>query len=426
MTDLKPSKREIISWCMFDFANSSYTTIIITAIYSVFFVSKIAGGGTKGDHLWAITLSVSYLLVVLSAPIVGAVADFTSSHKKFLRISYIVCVIFTALLFFAKPGNVMMAMFFIVISNWAFSISENLISSFLPQLADKKNIGRISGYGWALGYVGGLLSLLICLIFLDSTKQGGSFPDWAVRTTSLFTAAFFLLAGLPTMIWLRQRGMPQKQSENYLGAAFKRLYFTLKNIRQYREMFKFMFSFLFYSSGIATVISFAAIYGQGEFGFNQGQLILLIIVVNVTSAIGAFLFGFLQDRTSAKATLVLTIIVWLVTVIWAFLAKSQAAFWGVANLAGVAIGASQSSGRAMVGLFSPKDKQAEFFGFWGFFGKVASIFGIYIYGFLANLTGSRRVAVLSTVVFFLAGLVILVFVDEKKGIEAAKKSPPIH
>lgn len=419
----KPTKREIFSWCMFDFANSSYTTIVITAIYSAYFASAIAGGGTKGDHWWAVALSLSYLLVVLLSPLIGAVADHTASHKRFLRYSYLMCVVATAVLFLARPGNILFAVVLIVFSNFAFALSENLISSFLPHLADEKNIGKISGYGWSFGYIGGLLSLFICLVFLELTKQDGHFSGTAVRATCLITAGFFFLAGLPTMFWLRQRGKPQPiEGTSCLSIGFGRLWKTLKQIPRYREMFKFMFSFLFYASGIATVISFAAIYAQGELGFSQSELILLIAVVNITSAVGAFLFGFFQDKTGAKTTLIVTIGLWTVTIIWAYLVQSKAGFYGVANLAGIAIGASQSAGRALVGLFAPKDKEAEFYGFWGFFGKIASIIGIYSFGFLAAMTGSRRIAILSTAVFFLIGFVILIFVNESKGIAAAKEN----
>ncbi len=406
---------------MFDFANSSYTTVIITAIYSAFFVAKIAGGNTKGDYLWAVTLTISYALVVITSPIIGSIADIKGWHKKILTLSYSTCVIFTALLFFVKTGDVFIAMILLIVSNWAFALSENLISSFLPRLADKKNIGKISGYGWALGYIGGLFSLLICLIVLENTKENGHYSELMVRSTTLITAAFFLVAGLPTIIWVKQRRKAQtiKANEHYIISGFKQIFYTLKNIRKYSEMFKFMLSYLFYSSGIATVISFAAIYGQGELGFNAGQTILLIVVVNITSAIGAFLFGFFQDKTSAKTTLILTIFIWLVTIVWVFLAKTQIQFWLAANLAGIAIGASQSSGRALVGLFSPVDKQAEFYGIWGLFGKLAAIAGIYSYGLLVITTGSRRIAVVSTVIFFLIGFIILLFVDEKKGIETA-------
>jgi UMF1 family MFS transporter len=226
------------------------------------------------------------------------------------------------------------------------------------------------------------------------------------------------------MLFLKQRGSPQKlaSNETYLKIGFSRLLDTFRHIQKFREMVKLMISYFFYGSGIATVISFAAIFASAEFGFSQGKLILLIVVVNITSSIGAFVFGFFQDKTSAKTTLLITLVLWFITVMWAYMAKSQNEFWFIANLAGLAIGASQSSTRALVGLFAPKEKQAEFYGFWGFFGKASSILGIYSYGFLASFTGSRRIAILSTGLFFLIGLLLLLSVNEKRGREAAKES----
>ena len=201
--------------------------------------------------------------------------------------------------------------------------------------------------------------------------------------------------------------------------AFHRLAATSRNVGKFKELLKFLIALFFFYSGIAVVISFAAIYAQKELGFTPAMTVLLIIVVNITGVVGAVLFGLLGDRIGLKNTVVITLIIWISTVVTAYFTHTQKLFWVVANLAGLAMGASQSSSRALVGLFSPKSKSAEFFGFWGFAGKFSAILGILSFGIMSYLFNSNRLAILSTIFYFIVGLVILLFVNEKRGREAA-------
>jgi UMF1 family MFS transporter len=418
----KEKRREIFGFMMFDFANSSYTTVIITAIFNAYFVRFVVTQANKGELLWAVTLSISYLLVIVFGPVFGALADFTGLKKRFLLISYLLCVVFTALLFFIRPGDVLAAMIFVILSNVGYSASENFVSSFLPEIADAGQMGRISGYAWSFGYVGGLLSLGICLFLLTlSLPESVSASYLPVRLSTLVTALFFAVSAIPTFLWVRERAVKKEvpPGQTIFSVAFGRISTTFHNIQQFRELIVFLVAFLFFYSGIAVVISFASVYAQKELGFSPGMTVLLIIVVNVTAAVGAFGFGFLEDRVGSKRTILITLLLWMGTVVTAYFVRSQSGFWVIANFAGLAMGASQSSARAMVGLFSPPSKSAEFFGFWGFSGKFSAILGILSFGVMSYLFQSNRIAILSTIFYFFVGTVILLFVNEQRGRAAA-------
>lgn len=418
--DKKATRREIFGFMMFDFANSSYTTIIITAVFNAYFVSVVVNQANKGELLWAITLSISYFLVMIFGPVLGAIADYSSTKKRFLFISYLLCIVFTALLFFVRPGYIIPGMVFVIISNIGYSASENFVSSFLPDIADEENIGRISGYAWSFGYVGGLTALAICLMLILFYHPGED-VNIPVRLTNLVTAFFFGSAAIPTFLWVRERrrGDMLSRKRNYFKVAFQRLSHTFQNIRAFKELVKLLISMFFFYSGIAVVISFAAIYAQKELGFTPGMSVLLIIVVNITAALGAFLFGFLNDRIGLKKCILITLFIWIGTVTAAYFIREAKPFWVIANLAGIAMGSSQSSARAMVGIFSPKSKSAEFFGFWGFSGKFSAIMGILSFGIMSYIFSSNRFAILSTLFYFLIGVLIMLFVSEKVGREAA-------
>ncbi len=419
LKDIK-NKGEILSWCMFDFANSSFTTIIITVVFSVYFTKIVAGGATGGDRLWGLANFTSQLFVLLSAPLVGAIADFSASKKRFLFCTYLTCILFTALLTFVKPGQVWIALFFFVIANFGFSSGENLIASFLPEIAKPEDMGKISGFGWSLGYLGGLASLLFCLPFL----KGGFVMENAdsLRMTNMVVAVFFLFAGIPTFLWVKERKTANTlpKGESYIGTGFRRIRRTFVQIREFGELFKFLVIFGIYNCGVTTVVVFASVYADKTIGLSASELIWFFLITQVSASLGAFFFGLIQDRIGAKNTIYITLSLWLLVIAGAYLATGRNAFFVVGNLAGLGLGSSQSAARALVGLFSPVEKAAEFFGFWGLFWKLSTAVGPLVFGILSSGTGSQRLAILVTGSFFLAGMIGLSFIDEKKGIHAAQ------
>lgn len=416
------SRREVWAWAMYDFANSGYTTVVITAIFNAYFVSVVAGNQDWATFAWTAALAVSYFLVMLTAPVLGAYADAYAAKKKLLLFTTAGCVLGTAGLALAGPGNLALAIVFIVLSNFFFGSGENLIAAFLPELARSRSLGKVSGWGWSLGYMGGLISLGLSLAYVSWAQARGDQASSFVPVTMLITAGLFALASLPTFLFLRERAIPQPHppGRSLIGEAFTRLGATIKHARRYRDLRRFLICTVFYSAGINTVITLAAIYAQQVMHFDTQQTLLLVMVVNVTAAGGAFLFGYIQDRLGHVPTLALTLLGWLVMIALAWAAQGPGMFWVAANVAGLCMGASQSAGRALVGLLAPAARHAEFFGLWGLAVKLSAIFGPITYGLVSWLSGGdHRLAILITGSYFLLGLLILAGVDVKRGRRAA-------
>ncbi len=421
-------KREIIAWAMYDFANSGYTTVVLTAVFNAYFVGVVAGGDGAYDNgtatlLWTIAMAATNFLVIVSAPVLGAIADYRAWKKELLGVTTIGCVLFTAMLGFVGRGDIALGMGFVILASLMFATGENLIAAFLPEISPQKDMGRISGYGWSLGYLGGLLVLGICLAYISQAQAHGQDATEYVPVTMWITAGAFALAALPTFIWLHERARPQPvlPGARYVRIGFQRVRRTISHARHFRDLFRFLITLAVYFCGIQTVVVLAAIYAQQVMGFGTQETILMILVVNVTAAAGALAFGYVQDWLGSVPTLALTLGVWIVALSLAFFTESRPAFWGVANLVGVALGSSQSAGRALIGQFSPVNRSAEFFGLWGLAGKLAAIVGPMSYGLLTYIThGNHRVALLATASFFVIGLFLLMTVNEQRGRAAAQ------
>ncbi len=401
---------------MYDFANSGYTTVVITAVFNAFFVAAVAGRAPWATFAWTAALSVSYLAVLLSAPLIGAWADAHAAKKRLLLYATVGCVVFTALLYFASPGAVALAIVLIILSNFFFATGENLIAAFLTELADSKAMGRVSGWGWAFGYLGGLVSLGISLAYITwATAQGQSGAQF-VPVVMLITAAVFGVCATPTFLFLKERALPQKQKTS----AWSEVIHTLRQASRFRDLWRFLTCILFYQAGIMAVIALAAIYAQEAMKFTTQQTIVLILVVNVTAAVGAFGFGYLQDAIGHIKAMTLVLIGWIVMIALAYIAEGVALFWVAANLAGLCMGAAQAAGRAIVGYLSPPACTAEFFGLWGLAVKAASIFGPITYGTVTWVfEGNHRLGILAVGAYFVVGLILLIGIDVERGRRAA-------
>ena len=419
-------RREVLAWAMYDFANSGYTTVVLTAVFNAYFVGVVAGSGADKSGaatlLWTVAMAITNLLVLASAPVLGAIADHGAHKKRFLAITTIGCVLFTAALGFVGRGDVVLGMTLVILASLMFASGENFIAAFLPEIAGQEDMGRISGYGWSLGYLGGLLVLGMCLVYIRWAQSHGAAAEQYVPVTMWITALMFALAALPTFIWLRERAVPQLLAahENYIRIGFARVRHTLAHARHYRDLFRFLITLAVYYCGINAVIVLAAIYAQEVMGFSMQENIMLILVVNVTAAAGALAFGLVQDRLGSVLTLAITLVIWIIALVLAYFVQSRAGFWVVANLVGISLGSSQSAGRALVGQFSPPERSAEFFGLWGLAGKLAAVVGPLVYGLVTYMShGNHRQALLSTCGFFIVGLLMLLTVNERRGRAAA-------
>jgi MFS transporter, UMF1 family len=427
-------RRELIAWALFDFANSGYTTVVLTTIYSAYFVGVVAAGmeaysAGMATLLWSLSVGLANFTVMLTGPIVGAIADHRACKKQFLMLSSIGCVIATALLAMAEPGQVGLAMLLVTVSAIMFSFGENLIAAFLPELVAKEKMGRLSGYGWSVGYFGGLLTLGLCLWFITWGRQQGMEDSDIIPITLLITAAIFALTALPTFLWLQERSQPQAvlDKKGYIQVAFTRLGDTFRQALHFQDLFRFLLTLAVYQSGVSTVVVLAAIYAQEVMSFSRQELIVLIMVVNVTASVGAFVCGHLQDKIGSVKTLAITLMLWIVAILMAYQATQPAHMWIAGNIIGIAMGASQAVGRALVSQFTPTNRSGEFLSLWGVVNRLSAIIGPVSYGLVNYMTdGDHRQALLSTLMFFVLGLVLLLRVNEQRGRAAAVQSSTIN
>jgi UMF1 family MFS transporter len=408
--------REVWAWAMFDFANSGYTTLVITAIFNAYFVSVVAGNADWATLAWTSTLSVSYALIVLVGPVLGAYADIHARKKQLLLATTLGCVLFTAGLALAGPGDLWLAVVLVIVSNFFFSAGENLIAAFLPELAKGRALGKVSGWGWGLGYLGGIISLGCSLAYVTWAQGKGQHASQYVPVTMLITAGLFLLASLPTFLLLRERAIPVANVQVGISQSFQRLKATLAHVRHYNDLSWLFLCITIYQAGVQVVITLAAIYAEQAMGFSTRDTIQLILVVNFTAALGAIAFGHVQDRIGHRRAIAVTLVGWLGMILLAWFARDRTTFWLAAQLAGLCLGSSQSAGRAMVGYLSPAARRAEFFGLWGVAVKLSSIIGPLSYGLVNWLSGNdQRLAMLFTSIFFIGGLVLLVPVNVRRG-----------
>jgi UMF1 family MFS transporter len=415
-------KREVFAWSMYDFANSGYTTVVLTAVFNAYFVSVIAQKAEWATFAWTAILAVSYLAVMIAGPIIGAYADAHAAKKRVLMAVTAGCVLSTALLYQAGPGTIVWAAVFIIISNFCYAIGENITAAFLPELARPEALGKVSGWGWSWGYVGGLVALGLCLAWIMTAASRGQSTAEAVPATNLITAAVYALGALVTFIWLKERAVPvpPTRAAPDAASAFGRLARTAREATRYRDLWRVFLCGTCYQAGVATVITLAAIYAQEVMGFTTQDTLVLVLVVNVTACVGALAFGYVQDAIGKKKALAITLVGWMAMVGFAWFATTAPLFWVAANLAGLCMGSSQSAGRALVAFFSPPDRAAEFFGLWGVATRLSAILGPLTYGTVSWASGgNHRLAMLITIVFFIAALLVLAGVDEARGRKAA-------
>ncbi len=416
-------RREVFGWAMYDFANSGYTTVIITAVFATYFVGGIAGKAPWATFAWTAALSLSYAIVMLTMPSIGAWADLRAAKKRALMVVTAGCVLSTAALSFAGPGSVALAIVLVVLSNTFYSWGESLTAAFLPELATRDAMGRVSGWGWSFGYLGGMLALGLSLAYVLWAQAQGIPADRFVPVTVLITAGLYGAAALVTFALLRERAVPDPQAgaQGGVRASLQRLRATWAQARRYRDFVWLMACGVAYQGGVAVAVALAAIYAEQVIGFQPQETMLLIFVLNVAAAVGAFGWGFLQDRLGHKLALGSTLVGWIATCLIAAATTTKGGFWWAAAIAGFCMGSSQSAGRALAGLFAPRAQAAEFFGLWSFAIRLSSIVGPLMYGAITWATGgNHRIAILATSGLFVLGLVALRRIDVARGRAAAE------
>lgn len=414
-------KREVFGWAMYDFANSGYTTVVLTAVFNAYFVVAVAGGADWATLAWTATLGVSRAVCMVTMPTLGAYADVRAAKKRLLMITTALCVLATAGLAAIGPGDVALGIALIVLSNLFYAYGESLIAAFLPELSRPDALGRVSGWGWSFGYFGGMLTLGLGLAYVIVAQQRGEEASQFVPVTMWITAVIYGVASLATFALLKERAVPQPAAAGEgFAASMARLRQTWSEARRYADFVWLMVCGFFYQAGIAVVIALAAVYAEQVLGFKQTDTMLLVFLVNIAAALGAFAFGYYQDRIGHKQALGATLIGWVVMTVLAYAATTAALFWVAAVIAGLCMGSSQSAGRAMVGVFAPRQRLAEYYGLWTFATSLASIVGPLTYGAVTWLTaGNHRLAIVSTGLFFVVGWLAMRPIDVRRGAAAA-------
>jgi len=417
------TKKEIFGWCMYDVADSAFTTVIVTALYALYFGTVVVGDPNQADYLWGWGASISEIIVAIIAPVLGAIADFSGSRKKFLAVCALTIIFFTAALYFVGPGMVTLGLTLYIIANVGFAGGGVFIDSFLPGISNEQNAGKLSGLKWAMGYSSGLLCLVLCFPLAKYIKADATpFELSRARLIPVVVAVYYAVAVIFPLVFLRERSVKQKlpPGQTYLTVGFGQLKKTLKHIRRYQDLFRLLIAFLVYNDGVVTVIYFAARYAKETVGFTPSEIVILLILNNVVAAAGAIGFGFIADWIGQKKTIYITLAIWIAAVTTAYFAHSRNTFYVASIMVGVGLGSCQSVTRSLLALFTPKENASEFFGFLGIAGKALAFLGPIIFGTVSKATGSQRPAILSVGAFFVLGMILLTFVNEERGKAAAR------
>lgn len=421
----RATKAEVISWIVYHFANAGYTAVVVAAIFNAYFVETVCGSGMpKGTPtlLWTLAVGLANFMVVTSAPLLGTICDYSAAKKMVLVASTIGCTILTSLLYFVGPGSVTLGFVLVAFSYFMFSTGENVLASFLPEVADVSTYGKISGLGCMVSHLGGLAVLGLCLGYVNWAQAHGQVAAQYVPVTALFVAVNFALFSIPLMLFLKEKAshhtLPKGKTHWQVG--IERIQNTVAQAPKFRDLFRLLATIFCYTCGTSTVVVLAGVYAKQVMGFTFPETIMMFIVINLTATASAYVFGWINDKLGSKPTLILTLLTWIGSALVLALAQDKTVFWIAANLVGIANGASFTVGRAMIGQFAPRGRAGEFFGLWGLAGKSAAIVGPISYGLVTSLTSNNhRLAIMCPAVYFAIALVILFTINEQRGRLAA-------
>jgi len=407
-------KVPVISWALYDLANTSFAVIIITIIFPVYFTSVIVTPGVYpqnfGDLMWGIAGGVSMIITSFMAPVFGTIADTSRSKNKFLTALTLACIFFSSLLFFLKSGMVAQAVILFIIANVLYQTSMMFYNSFLPQLSSKENTGMISGFGFSVGYLGGLL----ILILIYPLVRGGLEPSnlLNIRITIIVTCLFFLVFSIPSFILLKDSPAVKIVSikKSYISYGFKKLARTIKNIKKHKNLMKFLIAYFLFSNAFSILAFYVAIYAKNTLNLGLLEITTLFILGNIPAIISSIFFGWLTDKIGPKKTITITLILWILTILMVTFFDIKAVFYTGYILAAICTGSTLIASRSLMTFLIPMDSEAEFFGFYAMSGKMSAIIGPIAFGVISYFTKSQKLALLSTLFFLIGGFIIMQFV----------------
>ncbi|NWF89180.1 MAG: MFS transporter [Ignavibacteriaceae bacterium] len=391
-------RSRIFIWSLYDFANTSFSIVVVTFVYAVYFKKTVAQNLPIGDLYWSISTSIAMFVTAFIAPILGAIADYSTGKKRFLLFFTLLCIFSTSMLYFVREGMILWGIILFVLGNIGFEAGLVFYDAFLPEITQPKNFGRVSGYGFAMGYLGSLATLAIIYPLISNELIKETFP---------VTSVFFLVFALPIFFFLKERRTIVERTDSYFRIGVQRVWSTISHLKNYKNLMFFLIAYFFYIEGVNTVIFFSGNYASTTLGFNSSELLIFFLTVQTTAIIGSILLGILADSIGQKKTIIISLIIWLITIVLAYFITDKNGFYIVGLLAGAAMGSSQSTSRSLMSKLTPQDRKTEFFGFYSFFGKSSAIVGPLVFGLISYITKSQRLAIISIGFFFLIGIWVL-------------------
>jgi UMF1 family MFS transporter len=404
------SRGKILSWTLFDFANTAFYVLILTVGYPLYFKKIVAVGTDQGDALWGISFSISMLIVALISPILGAVADFGAGKKRFLGLFTGLCIVATGSLFFVEEAMILQGMALLILANIGFEAGLVFYDAFLPEITTERSYGRVSGYGFAMGYVGSLVTLLIALPLYSDGFGHENLSN--IRLSFLIAAGMFFLFALPLFLTVPDRQRSAVLPPDFITIGIRRVLSTFREFSKYRNVGQFLLAYFLYIDAVNTIIVFSSIFADETLKLEVEEIIIFFAIVQTSAVVGSVLFGILADKLGHKRSLTISLLIWIVILVIAYFIENKMAFFGVGVLAGVALGSSQSSSRSLMSSLVPAEKKTEFFGFYSFFGKASAIIGPSLFG-LVSSNVNQRAALLAVGVLLVAGLLLLKRVDSR-------------
>ncbi|MCX7991212.1 MAG: MFS transporter [Proteobacteria bacterium] len=392
------NKKQILSWCLIDFANSSYSAVISAVIFPVYFANLIVGNADGlGDLWWGRAVSLSMFITAILSPVLGGIADYSGRRKTMLYFFIISCSLSVAFFTFLQKGDIYGGFLLIVFANISMESSIVFYNSFLPMITPSNYLGRVSSWGFGLGYGGSILSLLLSLFLAKNNRYD---LIW------LSVSIFFLIFSVPSFIYLPK----DERKSSFKSSVISGLGFVFEKImiiKESKDLKRFLFAYFLYGDGINTVIAFSTIFAVTSLGFSNIDIIKLFILVQVTALIGSFAFAKIIDIKGPKRVISLSLIFWITVTVSSYLVINKNIFFIIACIAGLGLGTIQSASRTLYTYFIPEGAESEYFGIYSLVGKTSSILGPLLFGQISALAKSQRPAILSVSIFFLMGLLLL-------------------
>ena len=416
----RASRRALAAWCLYDWANSAFPTVVITFVFAAYFTEGVAADRDSGTAMWANGQSLSAILIAILSPCLGAIADRTGRRKPWILGFSLLCILATAGLWFVRPdpGYAMLAIVLVVLGNLGFELGITFYNALLPELVAKEWIGRLSGWAWGIGYAGGLSCLILSLmIFVQADPpRFGLDPAAAehVRAVAPFAAAWMLLFIWPLFAFVRDVPRRGPSLLKAVGEGLQTLWHTLLRIRDYRDIARFLVANMIYIDGLNTLFSFGGIYAAGQFGMAIDEVLLFGILLNISAGLGAAGFAWLDDFLGAKPTILISLGALILLCSGILLVRDKTLFYALGIGIGIFLGPAQAASRSLMARLAPADMRGEFFGLFALSGRVTSFLGPLLVGWVTYLAASQRVGMAMILPFFIIGALILMSVDVRR------------